>query len=81
MIGGLVDEHVFLIGEEPGQRAGRQVVATIVQQVAGRAPHDQVELQLGVAMRTGAQRPGGVSHHPSVDSFPQTQILEHHKKR
>jgi hypothetical protein len=81
VIGGLVDEHMLLIGKEPCQRAGGQVIAAIVHQIGGGAPDDQVELQLGVAMRPGPQGPGGVSHHPPVDSLPQAQILDHRKKR
>jgi hypothetical protein len=81
VIGGFVDEHMLLIGKEPRQRAGGQVVATIVNQIGGRAPHNQVELQLGVAMRAGTQGPGGVAHHPPVDFLPQAQILDHRKKR
>jgi hypothetical protein len=80
VIGGVVDEHMLLVGKEPCQRAGGQVVATIVHQIESRAPHDQVEFQLGVAMRAGTQSPGGVSHHPPVDSLPQAQILDHRKK-
>jgi hypothetical protein len=81
VIGGLVDEYMLLIGEEPGQRPGGQVVATIVDQVGGRAPHDQVDLQFGVSMRPGMQRPGGVSHDPPLDPPVQAQILEHRKTR
>jgi len=81
MVGGLVDEYVLLAGKEPGQGAGCEFVTTLAQQIGGPAPHDQVELQLGMAVGAGAQVAGRVSNHPSIDASPKAQILDHRKKR
>jgi hypothetical protein len=81
MVGGLVDEYVLLAGKEPSQGAGSQLVAPLAQQIGGRAPHDQVDLQLGMTVSAGAQVAGRVSNHSSIDAGPKAQILDHRKKR
>jgi hypothetical protein len=80
VVGGLVDEHMLLTREEPGQGAGRELVATFAQQIGGRAAHDQVDLELGVPVGARAQVTCRVSNHPSVDAGPKAEVLDHRKK-
>ena len=81
MVGGFVHEHVILRREEPGQRARRELVAAVAQQVRGPAPHHEVELELGVAMSTRRAVGGHVVTHAPVGAEPESQILGHRKKR
>jgi hypothetical protein len=81
MVGGLVDEYVLLAWKEPGQGAGCEFVTTLAQEIRGPAPHDQVDLQLGMAVGAGAQVAVRVSNHPSIDASPKAQILDHRNKR
>jgi hypothetical protein len=77
----LVDEHVILAGEQPRQRAGRELVAALAEQVRGAAAHDEVELQLGVPVGTWRAVGRCVAFHAPRDARPQTEVLAHRKKR
>jgi hypothetical protein len=81
MVGGLVDQDVVLTREEPGQRSGRQRIATVAQQVGRGAADDEVELELGVAMGTGAHVVDRVPNHASVEAGSNSEVVDHRKKR
>ena len=76
MVRGFVDEHVILGREQPRQRAGRELVAAVAQQVRGPVPHDEVELELGVAMRTRRAVGGHVVTHAAIGAQPESEILD-----
>jgi hypothetical protein len=81
VIGGLVDQHMVLPGEEPRQRARRELVTAIVEQVGRRSPHDEIEFELVVPV--GAWRSVGreVVADVPVEARSEPQILGHRKKR
>ena len=81
VVGGLVHEHVILRGEEPGQRARRELVAAVAQQVGRPAAHDEVELQLGMAMASRRPVGGEVVTDAPGGAGAEAQILGHRKKR
>ena len=80
MVGGLVDQEVILTGKEPGQRAGRERIATVAQQVGGGAADDEVELELGMA-RAGSHVADRVPNHASIQASPNSEVVDHRKKR
>ena len=81
VVGRLVDEHVILARKEPGQRAGGELVATIAEQIGGGSAHDEVHLELGVAMRAGPNLADRMSDDAPVQLRPKPEILDHRKKR
>jgi hypothetical protein len=80
VVGGLVDQDLVLTGEEPGQRAGRERIATVAQQVGGGAADDEVELELGMAMGAGSYVAHRVPHHASIQAGRNSEVA-HRKKR
>ena len=80
VVGGLVDQEVILTGKEPGQRAGRERIATVAQQVGGGAADDEVELELGMA-RAGSHVADRVPNHASIQASPNSEVVDHRKKR
>jgi hypothetical protein len=81
MVGGLVDENVILTWKEPGERAGRELVATVAEQVGGGSAHGQVDLEFGMAMEARSCVPGGMSNDAPIKSSPKPELLDHDKKR
>ena len=81
VVGGLVDQDVILTGKQPGHRAGRERIAPVAQQVGGVAADDEVELELGVAMGAGSDVADRVPNHASVQACPNSEIIDHRKKR
>ncbi|GLZ29573.1 hypothetical protein Lesp02_17630 [Lentzea sp. NBRC 105346] len=79
MVGGPVDQQVVLSGEEPGQRAGCELVPAVAEQVRGRAVDDEVDLELDVPMPPHPDV-APVPHHQPVESGGQSQVFEHRKK-
>jgi hypothetical protein len=75
----LVDQDVVLAGEEPCQRAGRELVAALAEQVGRGAARHEVELQLLMAM--AARRPVGrhVARDATLDARSQPET--HRKER
>ena len=80
MVGGLVDQQVILTGKEPGQRAGRERNAPVAEKVGGGAADDQVDLELGVAMGAGPHVAGAVPNDASIQTSPDSEIVDHRKK-
>ena len=81
MVVRFVDEDVILPRKEPGQRALRELVAMLTQQVRGLTAHDEVDFDLGMPV---SARPGlrsHVSNHPPVKAGPDLEIDQHRKKR
>ena len=81
VVGGLVDQDVILAGKEPGQRAGRERIAPVAEQVGGGAADDEVELELGMAMGAGPNVADGVPNHASIQAGPNSEVVDHRKKR
>ena len=81
VVGGLVDQDVILTGKQPGQRARRECIATVAEQVGGGAADDEVELQLGMAMGAGSHVAGRVANHASIEARPDPEVVDHRKKR
>ena len=81
VVGGLVDQEVILTGEEPGQRAGGELIAPVAEQVGGRAADDEIELELGMAMRAGPTVVDGVPNHASIEAGSNSEVIDHRKKR
>jgi hypothetical protein len=81
VVGGLVDQDVILTRKEPGQRAGRERIATVAQQVGGGAADDEVELELGMAMGAGSHVADRVPNHASIQASPNSEVVDHRKKR
>ena len=81
MVAGLVDQHVILTREEPGERAGRELVPTFAEQIGGGATDDEVDLELVMPMRARSVVAGGVSDHPSIGFVSQPEVHVHRKKR
>src|SRR5438552_12014743 len=63
VVAGLVDQDVILAWKEPGQRALRELVATLAQQVGRGAAYDEVDLDLGMAVGARSYVPGHMSNH------------------
>jgi len=81
VVGRLVDQDMILAWKEPGQRAGRELVATFAEQVGGGATHDEVDLDLGMTMDVGSSVAGCVSNRPPIQAGPDLKFLDHRKKR
>ena len=81
VVAGLVDEDVILAWKEPGQRALRELVATLAQQVGRGAADDEVDLDLGVAVGARSYVSGHVSNHSPIDAVPKPEVIQHRKKR
>ena len=81
VVGGLLDQDVILTGKEPGQRAARERMAPVAEQVGGGAADDEVDLELGVAMRAGANVANPVPNHASIQASPNSEVVDHRKKR
>ena len=81
MVGGLVDQDVILTGEQPGQRAGRERIAPVAEQVGGGAADDEVDLELGMAMGAGSNVADRVPNHASIEAGPDSEVVDHRKKR
>jgi hypothetical protein len=81
VVGGLVDQDVILTGKEPGQRAGRERIAPVADQVGGGAADDEVDLELGMAMGAGSNVADPVPNHASIAASPNAEIVDHRKKR
>ena len=81
VVGGLVDQHVVLAREQPGQRARGERIAPVAEQIGRRAPHDEVDLELGMAMGAGPNVADRVPHHPSLQAGPDSKVTHHRKKR
>ena len=81
MIRGLVDQDVILAGKQPCQRAGRERVAPVAEQVGSGAADDEVDLQLEMAMGGGSNVAGPVANHASLDASRNSEVVDHRKKR
>ena len=81
VVGGLVDKDVILTGKEPGQRAGRECIAAVAEQVRGRAADDEVDLELGVPMGAGSNVADPVPHDAAIEANPNSEVVDHRKKR
>ena len=81
VVGGLVDQDVILTGKEPGQRAGCERIAPVAEQVGGGAADDEVDLELGMAMGAGSNVADPVPHHASIEASPNSEVVDHRKKR
>ena len=81
VVGGLVDQDVILTGKEPGQRAGRERIAPVAEQVGGGAADDEVDLELGMAMGAGSDVADPVPNHASIEASPNSEVVDHRKKR
>ena len=81
VVGGLVDQDVILARKEPGQRAGRERIAPVAEQVRGGAANDEVDLELGMAMRPGSNVADPVPDHASIEASPNSEVVDHRKKR
>ena len=81
VVGRLIDQDMILAWEEPGQRAGGEVVATFAEQVGGGATYDQVDLDLGVTMDVRPSVPGRVSDRQPIEAGADLDFLDHRKKR
>ena len=81
VVGGLVNQDVILTGKQPGQRAGRELIAPITEQVGGGAADDEVDLELGMAMGAWPNVADSVPYHPSIEASPDSKIVNHRKKR
>src|SRR5215208_3744040 len=71
VVGRLVDKDVVLAGKEPSQRAGRELVAPLADQVGGAASHDQVDLELGMAVAAGSHVSASMSNNPALEACPE----------
>ena len=49
-VGCLLDEHMFLSGEEPEEISAADFVATVAEQIGAATAGDEVELELDVAV-------------------------------
>ena len=81
MVGRLVDQDVILTGKQPGQRAGRELIAPVAEQVGGGAAHDEVDLELGMAVGAGSNVADPVPYHASIEASPNSKVVDHRKKR
>jgi hypothetical protein len=81
VVGGLVDQEVILTRKQPGQRAGRELIAPVAEQVGGGAADDEVDLELGMAMGAGSNVANFVPYHASIEAGPDSEVVDHHKKR
>jgi hypothetical protein len=72
---------VILTGKQPGQRAGRELIAPVAEQVGGSATDDEVDLKLGMAVGAGSNVADPVPHHPSIEASPNSEVVDHRKKR
>lgn len=81
VVGRLIDQDMILTWKEPGQRAGRELVATFAEQVGGGATHDEVDLDLGMTMDVRSSVAGRVSNRPPIQTGPYLEFLDHRKKR
>ena len=81
VVGGFVDQDVFLTGKQPGQRAGRERIAPVAEQVGGGAADDEVDLKLGMAMGAGSNVADSVPDHASIEASPNSEVVDHRKKR
>ena len=81
VVGGLVDQDVILTRKEPGQRAGRERVAPVAEQVGGGAADDEVDLELDMAMGARSNVADPVPHHASIEASPNSEVVDHRKKR
>jgi len=81
VVGGLVDQEVILTGEEPGQRAGGELIAPVAEQVGGGAANDEVDLELGMAMGAWSNVADSVPYHASIEASPNSEVVDHRKKR
>ena len=81
MVGRLVDQDVILTGKQPGQRAGRELIAPVAEQVGGGAANDEVDLELGMAMGAWSNVADSVPYHASIEASPNSEVVDHRKKR
>jgi ectoine hydroxylase-related dioxygenase (phytanoyl-CoA dioxygenase family) len=81
VVGRLVDQQVILTGKEPGQRAGRERIAPLAQQVGGGPTDHEVDLELGMAVRAGSNVADPVPDHAPVEGSPDSEVVDHRKKR
>jgi hypothetical protein len=81
VVGGLVDQDVILTGKEPGQRAGRERIAPVAEQVGAGAADDEVDLELGMAMRARPDVANPVPNGASIQGSPNSEVIDHRKKR
>ena len=81
VVGGLVDQDVILTGKQPGQRARRERIAPVAEQVGGGAADDEVDLELGMAMGAGSHVADPVANHAAIESGPDSEVVDHRKKR
>jgi hypothetical protein len=81
VVGGLVDQDVILTGEQPGQRARRERIATVAQHVGGGAADDEVELELGMAMGAGTHVADRVPNGASIQAGRDSKVVDHRKRR
>ena len=81
VVGGLVEQDVILTGKEPGQRAGRERIAPVAEQVGGGAADHEVDLQLGMAMGAGSDVADPMPHHAPIQASLNSEVVDHRKKR
>lgn len=75
MVGGLIEQHVVLTREQPGQRPGGQLVPALAEDVRRRSRYDEVDLQLSVAVRSGPSfAPGGRGPPPPQEKITTREL-------
>jgi len=75
----LVDQDVFLGREQPGQRAGSELIPSLPEQIGRGAAHREVDLQFGVPMGADAPVSSDVAHYPPIQTGRQLEVFEHRK--
>ena len=68
-------------GKQPGQRAVHERIAPVAEQVGSGAADDEVDLKLGMAMVAGSNVADLVLHHASIEANPNSEVVDHRKKR
>ena len=80
-VGGELEEHVLLGGEEPEEVAAADLVAPVGEEVGSGAAEDKVELKLGVVMLLVAVAGVSVSPSEAVEGVWDGKALAHRRQK
>lgn len=80
-VGCLLDEDVFLGGEEPKEIAAADLVAAVAEEVGAATAGDEVELELDVAVATIGGGEMGVTPDVAVECGRKLEALQHVDKK
>ncbi len=71
----LVDEHMLLTGKEPQQVTTSNLISKIAEQVRATPPRHQIQLELGMPVRTVLRGSVGVGPDATVQGWLEIQAL------